>query len=944
MTIDYKDTVFLPKTDFPMRAGLKDKEPEILSYWEGLDLYTTLRTQSKGREKFILHDGPPYANGDIHIGHALNKILKDMIVRSQQMMGKDAPYVPGWDCHGLPIEWKVEERYRAEGKDKDEVPVVEFRQECRDFADHWIDVQIPQFKRLGILGNWDNPYKTMTYPAEAQIVRELGKFLESGQLYRGEKPVLWSIPERTALADAEVEYQEHKSVTIWVKFPVLRTTNPALDGTSLVIWTTTTWTIPGNRAMACHDDLAYGIYQVDEVAEGSLAKPGERLVLADDLAESVQAAAKVAIWTRLGDAGPLSGTVCAHPLRDLGFDHDVPVFHGDYVTADQGTGLVHIAPGHGVEDFDLAHLQHGVEVPQIVQGDGTYYDHVPQFAGLSVYTSEGKDGTALGPILRALIDQGGLLAKGKLTHDYPHSWRSKAPLIYRNTAQWFIAMEDEKGPDGLRAKALKAIDDTAFYPPQGQNRLRSMIETRPDWCVSRQRVWGVPLPIFMEKATGQPLRDPAVINRIAEVFEAEGGDAWFLSPPERFLGSEYSPDAYEQTQDVVEVWFDSGSTHAFVLEARPEELAWPADLYLEGSDQHRGWFHSSLLESCATRDRAPYKGVLTHGMTMDGEGKKMSKSIGNTVSPLAVADKYGIDILRLWVCTTDYMGDQRLSDDILKKTADIYRRFRNTFRYLLGALDGFEYSDDWSIADLPELEQYVCHRLKETEVAVDAALQAYDFHEAYQQLLKFVTSDLSALFFDVRKDRVYCDGLGSQARVLTLQVMARVLHSLMTRLAPILVFTCEEVWQARTHKAAGGAVSDEAGADGNKSSIHLQAFGHMSDLCLNPALAEKWSQILEVRKAVLAALEIERAEKRLGSAMEARVTITAPPALYQACGHMDLAELCITSDFELIEGEALNVTVSLAKGEKCQRCWNIRPTLNTAQVCPRCEGVLDGAA
>ena len=927
MTQDYKDTVFLPKTDFPMRAGLKDKEPEILAFWESLNLYDALRNQSKGREKFVLHDGPPYANGHIHIGHALNKILKDMIVRSRQMMGYDAPYVPGWDCHGLPIEWKVEENYRAEGLDKDKVPPVEFRKECREFAANWIDQQIPQFKRLGVLGNWDDPYKTMAFAAEAQIVRELGKFLESGQLYRGEKPVLWSIPEKTALADAEVEYQEHKSVTIWVKFPVVKAANPALFDASLVIWTTTTWTLPGNRAMACHDDISYGIYQVGDVDEKSLAKTGEKLVMADDLAQSVRIAAKIASWERLGDAGKLSGTICAHPLRNGGFDHEVPVFHGDYVTSDSGTGLVHIAPGHGVEDFELAHLQHGVEVPQTVQGDGTYYDHVPMFAGLSVYTSNGKDGTALGPILKALMESNGLLAKGKLTHDYPHSWRSKAPLIYRNTAQWFIAMGE--GDKGLRAKALKSIDETMFYPPQGQNRLRSMIEGRPDWCVSRQRVWGVPLPIFMEKTTGQPLRDPKVIQRIAEAYEAEGGDAWFTSPPERFLGPDYPPDDFEQTQDVVEVWFDSGSTHAFVLESRPEELKWPADLYLEGSDQHRGWFHSSLLESCGTRGRAPYESVLTHGFTLDGEGRKMSKSLGNVVSPLDVADTFGIDILRLWVCTTDYSGDQRLSDDILKKTADIYRRFRNTFRYLLGALDGFEPRNDWSVADLPELEKYVCHRLRETEIAVYAAMKNYDFHEAYQQLLRFVSNDLSALFFDVRKDRLYCDGLQSRGRQLTLEVMASTLHSLVTHLAPILAFTCEEVWQARPYKDSG-----------DKASVHLENFSTMADTSLNPALAAKWAKVLEVRKAVLAALETARHDKQIGSAMEAAVEMTAPADLRAACAGLDMAEICITSSFNIEEGTELDIKITAAMGKKCQRCWNIRTLVAHRPVCQRCDDVL----
>ncbi|MGB0844472.1 MAG: isoleucine--tRNA ligase, partial [Alphaproteobacteria bacterium] len=622
MSQDYKNSVILPKTDFPMRGNLPKREHDWIKFWADLKLFDRLREDSKGREKYILHDGPPYANGDIHIGHALNKILKDVINRSRQMTGYDAHYVPGWDCHGLPIEWKVEEKYRDAGKDKDDVDVVEFRQECRDFAASWIEKQIPQFKRLGIEANWVNPYKTMNFESEGTIVRELGKFLMNGGLYNGSKPVLWSVVEKTALADAEVEYYDHKSVTIWVKFPVVSSPNPKLAGASVVIWTTTVWTIPANRAMAFNQDLAYGIYEVKEVAEGSLATVGEKLIVADDLAEAVAKQAKIVDLARVDDAGDLTGTIAAHPLSGMGFEHDVPMYHGDYVTAEAGTGIVHIAPGHGVEDWELATLEHGMEVPQTVDEAGFYYKHVPMFAGLSVYDSKGKQGTALGPILKAMIDAGNLLAKGKQEHSYPHSWRSKAPLIFRNTSQWFISMET----NDLRDKALKALDDTAFYPPRGQQRLSAMIASRPDWCVSRQRVWGVPLPIFVSKETGEPLRDQKIVDRIADAFDKEGGDVWFNSPMSRWLGNDYNPDDFEQVKDVVEVWFDSGSTHAFVLEKR-EELKWPADLYLEGSDQHRGWFHTSLLESCGTRGRAPYDGVLTHGFVLDQHGKKMSKSI-----------------------------------------------------------------------------------------------------------------------------------------------------------------------------------------------------------------------------------------------------------------------------------------------------------------------------
>ncbi|HMA13198.1 MAG TPA: class I tRNA ligase family protein, partial [Kiloniellaceae bacterium] len=591
-----------------------------------------------------------------------------------------------WDCHGLPIEWKIEEQYRAAGKDKDAVPVLEFRRECRDFAEKWVKIQTEEFKRLGVVGNWRRPYTTMSFDAEAQIVREIGKFLVNGGIYKGSRPVLWSVVEKTALADAEVEYHDHVSTTIWVRFPVVKSASALLKGAAVAIWTTTPWTIPGNRAVAFGEEIAYGVWRVDAVAEGSAATVGETLVLADDLAGQVQSDAKIEAWTRLGDAGPLAGTVVAHPWRGVaeaggGYAFDVPLLAGDFVTTEQGTGFVHIAPGHGADDWALG-LKHGIEVPQTVDGAGVFYDHVPLLAGAVVYDANGKPGNANGRVVKALAEAGRLIAKGKLTHSYPHSWRSKAPLIFRNTAQWFISMET----NGLRDKALKAIDATRFVPGTGRNRLRSMIEQRPDWCISRQRLWGVPLPIFVDKKSGEPLRDARVIERVAEAFETEGGDAWFASDPQRFLGNDYSAADFEQVTDVVEVWFDSGSTHSFVLEARPE-LKWPADLYLEGSDQHRGWFHSSLLESAGTRGRAPYDAVLTHGFILEEQGReKMSKSKGNALSPQQVVDSQGADILRLWVVASNYEEDLRFGPEILKHQGDAYRRLRNTLRYLLGNL------------------------------------------------------------------------------------------------------------------------------------------------------------------------------------------------------------------------------------------------------------------
>ncbi|HSK38737.1 MAG TPA: isoleucine--tRNA ligase, partial [Arenibaculum sp.] len=654
MTRDYKSTVFLPRTDFPMRAGLPAREPELLKRWAGIDLYRRQRNESRGRPVFLLHDGPPYANGNIHLGHAVNKILKDVINRSQQMLGRDAPYVPGWDCHGLPIEWKIEEKYRAAGKDKDEVPILDFRAECRAFAQHWVGVQTEEFKRLGVLGDWETPYTTMTLAAEAQIVREIHKFLMNGGLYKGAKPVMWSVVEKTALAEAEVEYHDHTSTTVWVRFPVTAPSVPELDGADVVIWTTTPWTLPGNRAIAFGAGIEYGVYEVERAGEDALAQPGDRLVVASATWDEVAATARVEGRRVAALAGErLAGTVTAHPLRGQGYDFDVRLLPADFVEVETGTGFVHIAPGHGADDFELGR-RNGIEVPRTVADDGAYYDHVPLFAGKRVYTPQGKPGDANPAVVAAIRSAGRLLAQGRIKHSYPHSWRSKAPLIFRTTPQWFISMET----GDLRELALRAIDDTRWVPPQGRNRIHAMIEQRPDWCISRQRAWGVPIALFVRKADGQPLKDQSVLDRIADAFEREGSDAWYARDPQDFLGSDYRAEDFEQVFDIVDVWFESGSTHAFVLERRPD-LHWPASLYLEGSDQHRGWFHSSLLESCGTRGRAPYDAVLTHGFTLDEQGRKMSKSLGNGVEPQDVVDRSGADILRLWVVGSDYTEDMR---------------------------------------------------------------------------------------------------------------------------------------------------------------------------------------------------------------------------------------------------------------------------------------------
>jgi len=954
MSVDYKATVFLPRTDFPMRAGLPKREPEILARWSEMKLFELLREDAAGRDKFILHDGPPYANGHLHLGTAFNKVLKDVINRSQQMLGKDAHYVPGWDCHGLPIEWKVEERYRAEGKDKAEVPPVEFRRECREFAEHWIEIQTEEFRRLGVEGDWQRHYTTMAYAAEAQIAREIGKFAVNGGLYPGAMPVLWSVPERTALADAEVEYHDHTSPTIWVRFPIASGPSELPDGAAILIWTTTPWTIPGNRAVALDAEASYVALEVAAVGEGSSAAPGQVLLVADALSAQVERDLAIESSRRVASFSgrDLLGTVCAHPLRGQGYDFDVPVLAADFVTMEQGTGFVHIAPGHGSDDFELGQSQ-GLEVPQTVDGAGYFMAHVPLFAGTRVYDDDGKPGDANSAVIERLRAAGALLALAKLRHSYPHSWRSKAPLIFRNTPQWFISM----AANDLREKALAAIRETRFVPAAGRNRLYAMIEQRPDWCISRQRLWGVPLPLFVEKKTGELLRDPAVIERVAEAFEAEGGDAWLTSEPGRFLGPDYDPGDYEQVRDIVEVWFDSGSTHAFVLEARPE-LKWPASLYLEGSDQHRGWFHTSLLESAGTRGRAPYEAVLTHGFVLDEHGRKMSKSLGNVISPQDIIAQNGADILRLWVVASNYEEDVRVGPEILRYQADAYRRLRNTLRFLLGNLHGFSEDERVAPEAMPELERWVLHRLSELDQVVRRGCADFDFHAIYQQLHNFCAVDLSAFYFDVRKDVLYCDRLDSPRRRACRTVLDQVFGCLTAWLAPILCFTAEEAWWAREGDGA------EPGAVPRAASVHLRTFPEVPAAWRDAALADKWAKVREVRRAVTGALELERAEKRLGSSLQARPRVYVDdPGLMAAIDGVDLAEIAITSDAEAVAGPApegafkldevpaVGVVAGLAAGEKCQRCWRVLPEVRTADsapgVCVRCEDAiqsLDDAA
>ena len=920
--MEIKDSILLPKTEFSMKADLPKKEPAILDSWQKNNLYDSLRKDSKDKEKFILHDGPPYANGHLHMGHALNKILKDIIVKYQQLLNKNSIYVPGWDCHGLPIEWKIEEEYRAKKKNKDDVPVLEFRKQCRDFANKWIDIQKKEFQRLGVIGDWDNPYTTMHYHAEAQIVRELGKFLENGGIYKGHRPVLWSVVEKTALADAEVEYQDHKSTTIYTCFPIEKSSEPKFSDHSIVIWTTTPWTIPGNRALAVHEDIDYQSLTINK------NDANQKVIIAKDLIENFIQENEISEHTLNFEikGKELIGLNCKHPLFDTGYDFTVPVLHGDFVTTEQGTGIVHICPVHGMDDFLLG-KQHNLELPMTIDEGGIYYEHIPVFAGKHIFKVD-QD------VCDEINKCNNLISQGVLIHSYPHSWRSKAPLVYKNTSQWFISMEKNE----LREKALEAIDQTDFFPKQGQNRLRSMIQDRPDWCVSRQRVWGVPLPIFVNKKTGEPLRDNKVIERIASIYEQEGGDAWFNSEASRFLSPDYDSNEFEQVKDVVEVWFDSGSTHSYVLETR-EDLQWPASMYLEGSDQHRGWFHSSLLESCGTRGRAPFESILSHGFVVDGKGRKMSKSIGNVISPDEIINKYGADILRIWVVASDYSEDLKIDNQIINYQIDSYRKIRNTIRFLLGNLNNFSVNEAVELEQMPDLEKYILNKVSQMNTELKSLVQKHDYHGIFLKLLNFCTLDLSAFYFDIRKDSLYCDGKDSLKR----RSVATCLHILFDFLSkwfsPIISFTSEEAWQSRHQD--------------NSTSILSQIITEKDFTYSYSNLEKSFDELKRVRKSVTAALEIKRNEKLIGSSLQAKAIIYIPSEIKQILSTLDLAEMCIVSGVEIkdiaektpssmnFEEEDIFVDISLAEGDKCQRCWTILPEVkdNQDHLCSRCDNV-----
>lgn len=927
--IDYRDTVFLPKTDFPMKAGLPQKEPGILARWQAQDFYAELRNRRRGREKFILHDGPPYANGDMHIGHALNHILKDMVVRTQTLLGKDAPYVPGWDCHGLPIEWKVEEQYRKKKLNKDEVPAQEFRAECRAYAQHWVDTQREQLKRLGINADWDNPYLTMDFQAEATIVSELLKFAESGQLYRGAKPVMWSPVEKTALAEAEVEYEDIVSTQIDVAFEIVESPIAELVGAHAVIWTTTPWTIPVNQAIAYGPAVGYSLLEYE----------GGRYLVASLMITSFVSRLSAAVGRDLNDnqevkvleipgmssefieGSALAGTIVRHPMHELGgfFAKPRPMLAGDFVTTDSGTGLVHMAPDHGEDDFDLCKAN-GIEPVFAVEGDGKYRADWLWLGGEGSVINP-KFNAPDGPICTALRDAGGLLAaSADYKHSYPHSWRSKAKVIYRCTPQWFVPMDKATADGTLREKAMTAISDTRWVPEKGQNRITAMVEGRPDWVLSRQRAWGVPITLFVDRKSGQYLCDTGVNARIIAGIRAHGVDGWSDERAQEYLGSDYALADYERVTDILDVWFDSGCTHAFVLESeRWPDLQWPADLYLEGSDQHRGWFQSSLLQSCGTRGRAPYNAVLTHGFTMDQKGMKMSKSLGNTINPLDLMRDSGADILRLWALTVDFTEDHRIGKEILAGVSDQYRKLRNTFRYLLGALDGFSDAEKVAVADMPELERYMLHLLADMDAKLKTAVNDFDFNTYVRLLTEFCNEDLSAFFFDIRKDCLYCDAPTDPKRMAYRTVLDTLFHALVRYAAPVLVFTSEEVWQTRFPDA---------------DSVHFSDWPEVPAV-LDAALAEKWLSIRAARMVATEQIEPMRREKIVGSSLEVEYTHSG------SFGDVDLAEIFIVSAVH--HGDSTGAVKTT--NHKCGRCWRHLPeVVDDGALCDRCDTVVNGNA
>lgn len=967
--LNYRKTLNLPKTGFPMRAGLPAKEPGYLDRWDRIGVYEQLR-QKPGRPSFVLHDGPPYANGHLHIGHALNKILKDMVVRTQQMMGNDARYVPGWDCHGLPIEWKVEEENRKKGIEKAGITPLQLRRECRDFAAHWIGIQREEFKRLGVIGNWSDPYLTMDFHSEAVIAAEFMKFLMNGTLYRGFKPVMWSTVEQTALAEAEVEYEDITSKSILVRFPVdfgrSNINGDLPDPVSVLIWTTTPWTIPSNRAICYNPKIDYSLFEVINAPDENWLSAGIKLVIADDLAASVMKSCRVAEYRRVAPvpADTLSRTVCTHPFNGLvpngepdvnRWDYDVPLLPGDHVKDETGTGFVHTAPSHGIDDHAIGQ-KHGLTVTHNVTEEGRFRSTLPLFGGHEIYTKDGREGGANDLVIYNLIDRGCLAGLERIRHSYPHSWRSKAPLIYRTTPQWFVGI-DQKIDDGngelgdtIRERAINSINTRVDWTPSvGRSRLESMVADRPDWVLSRQRVWGVPLTCFVRRqtdtgTTGYLLRDECVNERIVAAFEAEGADAWYQEgAKERFLDGLHDPDQYDQVFDILDVWFESGCTHAFTLRDRQDGTEdGIADLYLEGTDQFRGWFQSSLLQASGTIGRAPYRGVMVHGFTLDQEGRKMAKSIGNTVAPDEIVRQYGADILRMWVAHSDYTTDLRIGPDVLKSITESYRRVRNGFRFMLGNLHNLDQTDRVAKHEMPELERWVLHRLSVLDGKIRVDYKEFRFRDAFMRLFDFINLDLSAFYFDIRKDVLYCDHAEDHTARSARTVLEILLEYLTAWLAPVLPFTMDEVWQHWTGNEEG--------------SVHLLDFPDIHAGWHDEKLATRWESIRRARRVVTGAIEPRRTNKEIGSSLEAAPTIHLDDqGLRDILESIDFHDICIVSgltltgdkprddSFSLPDTQGIHVAFQTSEGTKCARCWKILPDVGShdhPMTCQRCDDVL----
>ncbi|MFQ5839730.1 MAG: isoleucine--tRNA ligase [Candidatus Methylomirabilales bacterium] len=921
--MDYKATLNLPKTDFPMKANLRQREPELLRFWEATDLYGRVRAARSARPMWVLHDGPPYANGHIHMGHALNKILKDMVVKSRSMMGLNATFVPGWDCHGLPIEHQVDKEL---GPRKGAVGVVEKRGLCRSYAHRFIAIQREEFQRLGVLGAWDRPYTTMDFSYEAAILRELARFVGQGSVYRGRKPVHWCATCGTALAEAEVEYEEHRSPSIYVKFPVKHAKGKfPVDprrGTYFVIWTTTPWTLPANQAIALHPRLMYRLVRT----------PAGELVLAQDLVSRCMQEfgfreGKYEVTPGAWPGEELEGIMCQHPW----IGRDAPVVLGDYVTLEQGTGVVHTAPGHGAEDYETG-IRYGLPIDNPVDDEGRFLPEMPLFGGMSVWDANPK-------IIGELKRRGRLLAAGEIVHTYPHCWRCKDPTIFRATDQWFISMSE----GNLRGRALEQIRKVKWIPPWGEDRIYNMVAGRSDWCVSRQRAWGVPIAVFYCEGCGRPLAEQGVIEHVADLVSREGTDVWFTKPvadllPPGTVCRGCGASAFRRETDILDVWFDSGVSHAAVLDARPEDQHWPAEMYLEGSDQHRGWFHSSLLTAVGSRGAAPYKEVLTHGFVVDGAGRKMSKSLGNVIAPQEVIERYGAEILRMWVAASDYRDDMRLSDEILTRLVEGYRRIRNTCRYLLANLYDFDpAAHSVPVSDLTEIDRFILYRLAKLTERLRRAYGEYEFHVLYHRLHHFCAVDLSAFYLNVLKDRMYTARADAPERRSAQTAMHCLLIDLTRLMAPVLSFTAEEVWR---YMPKGPETPD---------SVHLSLFPEVKEEWGNQALAEEWGRLLTVRDEILKALETARQSRLIGNSQEAAVRISAGSELYPHLSRRveELAMIAIVSLVEVVpvadplpDGGQVTVEVRRAPGSKCERCWNWRVDVGDSAdhptLCGRC--------